>query len=66
MRLYGKPREILAGNGSSFGGTNRNSRLDRLCKKQEIRRIHPKVGRPQTIGKVEKLIDTIKKKEPKE
>lgn len=61
MRLHGKPREILADNGSPFGGTNRNSRFDRWCKRQGIKRIHPKVGRPQTTGKVERLIGTIKK-----
>ena len=61
IRIHGKPREILADNGSPFGGSNRSSKFDRWCKRQEIRRIHPKIGKPQTAGKVERLIGTIKK-----
>ena len=56
IRIHGKPREILADNGSPF-----KNRFDRWCKRQEIKRIHTKIGRPQTTGKVERLIGTIKK-----
>lgn len=65
ISIHGKPRDILADNGSPFGGSNKNSKFDRWCKRQEIRRIHPKIGKPQTTGKVERLIGTIKKERPR-
>lgn len=61
MSIHGKPREILADNGSPFGSTNKHSKFDRWCKRQGIMRIRSKVGKPQTTGKVERLIGTIKK-----
>jgi transposase InsO family protein len=56
IRIHGKPREILADNGSPF-----RNKFERWCKKQGIKRIRPKIGKPQTTGKVERLIGTIKK-----
>jgi len=56
IRTHGKPREILADNGSPF-----KNKFDRWCKRQGIIRIRPKIGKPQTVGKLERLIGTIKK-----
>lgn len=65
IRMHGKPRQILTDNGSEFGGKGEgDNEFDRWCEKQGIHHIRSGLHKPTTVGKVEKIHDTINKELP--
>lgn len=61
IKNHGKPREILTDNGSIFGGRNKHSKFDRWCKRRKINHIRTAIHSPTTVGKVERLFQTLDK-----
>ena len=59
IAIHGKPREILSDNGSAYGSNSKNSRFDRWCRRRGIKHIRTSIHSPQTIGKVERLFQTL-------
>ncbi len=56
---YGKPREILTDNGGAYGLSSKNSKFDRWCRRRGVKHIRTSIHSPQTIGKVERLFQTL-------
>ena len=61
VRIYGKPRQILTDNGSTYGSKSKHSRFDRKLKIRKIEHIRGEVRSPITQGKVERLFQTFKR-----
>jgi len=56
---YQKPREILTDHGSQFWSVRRGeSRFDTYCQQQRIRHIFGGIGKPTTLGKIERWFRT--------
>lgn len=64
IAMHGKPREILTDNGSEFGGTSKDSEFDKWCNKQVIKHIRSGVHKPQTVGKISAIQQTIMRELP--
>jgi transposase InsO family protein len=64
IKIHGKPREILTDNGSVFGGRSKHSKFDRWCRKRRIEHIRTAIHSPTTVGKVERLFQTMAKEMP--
>lgn len=65
IRMHGKPRQILTDNGSEFGGNGEgDNEFDRWCQRQGIHHIRSGIHKPTTVGKVEKIHDTVNKELP--
>jgi putative transposase len=56
---YSKPREILTDHGSQFWSVRRgDSRFDAYCQQQRIKHILGGIGKPTTLGKIERWFRT--------
>ena len=64
IKIHGKPRQILTDNGSEFGGRSKNSKFDKWCRKRGIQHIRSGLHKPQTVGKVGAIQNTIQKELP--
>lgn len=64
IAMHNKPREILTDNGSEFGGTSKDSEFDKWCNKQGIIHIRSGVHKPQTVGKISAIQQTIMRELP--
>lgn len=64
INMHGNPREILTDNGSEFGGTSKDSEFDKWCNKQGIKHIRSGVHKPQTVGKISAIQQTIMRELP--
>lgn len=64
IAMHGKPREILTDNGSEFGGTSKDSEFDKWCKRQGIKHIRSGIHKPQTVGKISAIQQTIMRELP--
>jgi transposase InsO family protein len=60
-RIYGKPKQILTDNGSTYGLKSKSSKFDRKLRLRGIEHIGGAVHSPTTTGKVERLFQTFKK-----
>lgn len=54
IETYGKPGQILTDNSSIY-----QLQFDKWCREQGIDHIKTRVNKPTTVGKVEKLHDTL-------
>lgn len=58
---YGKPRQILTDHGSHFYSVRKGeSRFDRFCTDNKIQHILGGIGKPTTLGKIERFFGTFK------
>jgi transposase InsO family protein len=56
---YSKPREILTDHGSQFWSVRRGeSSFDTYCQQQRIKHILDGIGKPSTLGKIERWFRT--------
>ena len=64
IKIHGKPREILTGNGAENGSTSKESKFDQWCDKIGIKHIISRVHKPIIAGKVERFHQTVEKELP--
>ena len=64
IKIYGKPKQILSGNGSAYGSKSKHSKFDRGLRKRGIEHIRGAIHSPTTQGKVERLFQTFKREFP--
>ncbi|MFQ5887386.1 MAG: DDE-type integrase/transposase/recombinase [Candidatus Hydrothermarchaeales archaeon] len=63
---HGKPREVLSDHGTQFyASQGQKSRFTRFCEDNEIRHILGGIGKPTTLGKVERFNRTFKELYPR-
>lgn len=63
---YGRPREILTDHGTQFyASEGQKSRFTRFCEENGIRHIFGGIGKPTTLGKVERFNRTFKEFYPR-
>lgn len=60
-RVHGYPKQILTDNGGAYGLKSKHSRFDRWCRRRGIEHIRAAVHSPTTVGKVERLFQTMKR-----
>ena len=63
-RVHGYPKQILTDNGGAYGLKSKHSRFDRWCRRRGIEHIRAAVHSPTTVGKVERLFQTMKNEMP--
>lgn len=58
---YGKPRQIITDHGTQFYSVrNGESSFDQFCMENSIQHILGGIGKPTTLGKIERFFQTFK------
>jgi len=61
IEQYGRPRQVITDHGTQFYSVRRGeSTFDQFCRENRIRYIMGAIGKPTTMGKIERFFHTLK------